>query len=116
MMARFFPFLIGWFDSPELKTGSARQRYPLLTGVASPSRQKSKRKTGTMKNTKFVVKVNRGGSRAVEYVLRIDSNPVQTTVKRGLALAMGKLTAQDVLRSLSTSRCTPELVPMEVNR
>ena len=81
MMARFFPFLIGWFDSPELKTGSARQRYPLLTGVASPSRQKSKRKTGTMKNTKFVVKVNRGGSRAVEYVLRIDSNPVQTTVK-----------------------------------
>ena len=32
-----------------------------------------------MKNTKFVVKVNRGGTRAPEYVQRIDRTPIQTT-------------------------------------
>jgi hypothetical protein len=41
-----------------------------------------------MKNTKFVVKVNRG-TRAAEYVLRIDRSPYTTTSKRNLALVMG---------------------------
>ena len=32
-----------------------------------------------MKNTKFVVKVNRGSTRATEYVQRIDPTPIQMT-------------------------------------
>jgi hypothetical protein len=67
-----------------------------------------------MKNTKFVVKVVRG-TRAAEYVRRIDASPVQTTLKRNLALVMGKLTAEDVVNSLGTSRCIPELVPVQVS-
>ena len=46
-----------------------------------------------MKNTKFVVKVVRG-TRVAEYVQRIDRSPVQTTLKRNLALVMGKFTAE----------------------
>ena len=67
-----------------------------------------------MKNTKFVVKVVRG-TRAAEYVRRIDPGPVQTTLKRNLALVMGKLTAEDVVNSLGNSRCIPELVPIQVS-
>ena len=67
----------------------------------------------TMKNTKFLVKLIRG-TRAVEYVERIDRSPVQTTLKRNLALVMGKLTAEDVVNSLGNSRCIPELVPVQV--
>ena len=43
----------------------------------------------TMKNTKFVVKVNRGGTHAAEYVQRVDLTPIQTTPNRKLALIMG---------------------------
>ena len=68
-----------------------------------------------MKNTKFLVKVVRG-TRAAEYVERIDRSPVKTTLKRDLALIMGKLTAEDVANSLGNSRCTPELVPIHVNQ
>ncbi len=67
-----------------------------------------------MKNTKFVVKVNRGGTRAAEYVQRIDRTPIQTTTNRRLALVMGKLTAEDAVKSMNTSRCVPELVSVEV--
>jgi len=67
-----------------------------------------------MKNTKFAVKVNRGGARAAEYVERIDCIPVRMTLKRNLALLMGKFTAQDVMQSLKNSRCAPELVPVQV--
>jgi hypothetical protein len=68
-----------------------------------------------MKNTKFLVKVVRG-SRAAEYVERIDRSPVKTTLKRDLALIMGKLTAEDVAKSLGNSRCIPELVPVQVHQ
>jgi hypothetical protein len=34
-----------------------------------------------MKDTQFIVKVNRGGTRAAEYVKRIDRTPIQTTTK-----------------------------------
>jgi hypothetical protein len=67
-----------------------------------------------MKNTKFVVKVNRGGTRGAEYVQRIDPRPIQTTLKPNLALVMGKLTAQDVLDSLAKPRWNPELLAVEV--
>jgi hypothetical protein len=67
-----------------------------------------------MKNTKFLVKLIRG-ARAPEYVQRIDRSPIQTTLKRNLALAMGRLTAEDVVSSLGNSRCTPELITVQVS-
>jgi len=67
-----------------------------------------------MTNTKFVVKVNRGGSRAPEYVQRVDQTPIQTTTNRKLALIMGRFTAEDAVKSLKTSRCSPELVSVQV--
>jgi hypothetical protein len=63
-----------------------------------------------MKNTDFVVKVNRGGTRSREYVLRIDRTPIKTTTNRKLALVMGRFTAEDAIKSIRNSRCSPELV------
>jgi hypothetical protein len=63
-----------------------------------------------MKNTKFLVKVNRSGTRAPEYVQRIDRTPIQTTTNRKLALAMGRFTAEDAVKVIQNSRCTPELI------
>ena len=67
-----------------------------------------------MKTIKFVVKVNRGGTRAPEYVQRIDPTPIQMTTNRQLALIMGKFTAEDAVKSLQTSRCIPELEPVHL--
>jgi hypothetical protein len=67
-----------------------------------------------MKNTKFVVKVNRGGTRVPEYVWRIDRTPIETTINRKLALVMGKFTAEDAVKSIQNSRCSPELVAVQV--
>jgi hypothetical protein len=64
-----------------------------------------------MKNIKFVVKVNRGSSRAVEYVQRIDRTPIQMTTQRIRALVMGRFTAEDAAKSIQNSRCSPEVVP-----
>jgi hypothetical protein len=68
-----------------------------------------------MKNTKFVVKVNRGGIHAPEYVQRIDRIPIQMTPNRKLALVMGRFTAEDAVQSLQNSRCIPELVSVRVS-
>ena len=68
-----------------------------------------------MKNTKFVVKVNRGGTRAPEYVQRIDRTPIRMTTQRMLALVMGRFTAEDTVKSIQHSRCSPELVPVQVS-
>jgi hypothetical protein len=68
-----------------------------------------------VKHTKFVVKVNRGGTRTPGYVLRIDRTPIQTTTNRKLALVMGRFTAEDAVKSIQNSRCRPELVPVQVN-
>jgi hypothetical protein len=68
-----------------------------------------------MKNTKFLVKVSRGGTRAPEYVQRIDRTPIQTTTNRKLALIMGRFTAEDAVKSIQTSRCSPELVSIQVS-
>jgi len=46
-----------------------------------------------MKNIKFVVKVNRGGSRAPKYVQRVDPTPIQMTTNPKLSLLMGRFTA-----------------------
>ena len=69
----------------------------------------------TMKNTKFVVKVNRGGILKPEYVQRIDRTPIQMTSDRKLALLMGRLTAEDAVKSIQTLRCSPELVSVQVS-
>jgi len=66
-----------------------------------------------MTNIKFVVKVNRG-SLAPAFVQRTDRTPVQMTTNRKLALVMGKLAAEDAVKSLQTSQCIPELVPVQV--
>jgi hypothetical protein len=66
-----------------------------------------------MKNIKFVVKVNRG-SLAPAFVQRTDRTPVQMTTNRKLALVMGKLTAEDAIKSIRNSTCVPELVPVQV--
>ena len=63
-----------------------------------------------MNNTKFVVKVKRGGTHADEYVQRIDRTPIQMTPNRKLALAMGRYTAEDAIKLIQNSRCRPELV------
>jgi hypothetical protein len=68
-----------------------------------------------MKNTKFVVKVSRGGILKPEYVRRIDKTPMQMTSDRKLALLMGRLTAEDAVKSIRTSRCSPELVSVHVS-
>ena len=65
-----------------------------------------------MKTTKFIVKVNRGGTRAPEYVQRIDRAPFKTTTNRKLALLMGKFTAEDAVKFIHNSQCSPELVPV----
>ncbi len=67
-----------------------------------------------MKTTKFVVRTNRVGARAPEYVQRIDRIPIQTTSNRKLALIMGRFTAEDVMKSIQTSRCSPELISVVV--
>jgi hypothetical protein len=67
-----------------------------------------------MKNTKFVVKLNRGGTYAPEFVLRINRTPIQTTTNRKLALVMGKFMAEDTIKSLQNSRRIPELISVQV--
>lgn len=68
-----------------------------------------------MTHTKFVVRVKRSGNRIPEYVQRVDPTPIQTTRDRKRALVMGKFTAEDAIRSILTSQCDPELVPVQVS-
>ena len=56
-----------------------------------------------MKTIKFVVKVNRG-TRAPEYVQRVDPTPLHMTPTRKLALVIGRFTAEDTVKSLQNSR------------
>jgi hypothetical protein len=67
-----------------------------------------------MKNTKFIVKIDRGSTHVLEYVQRIDMTPIQTTPNRKLALVMGRFTAEDAVKSIQSSRCSPELVSVRV--
>lgn len=65
--------------------------------------------------TMFVVKVNRSGTLAPQYVQRIDKTPVQMTLDRKLALVMGRFTAQDAADSVRNSRCNPELMSVQTS-
>jgi hypothetical protein len=51
-----------------------------------------------MSVTKFVVKVNRRGTRAPEHLQRADSTLIQMTTNRKLALRMCRFTAEDDVR------------------
>ena len=70
--------------------------------------------TTVMTNIKFVVKVSRGGTKAPEFVQRVDSIPFQMTTNRKRALVMGKFVAEDAVKFLEASRSRPELVPVQV--
>jgi hypothetical protein len=59
-----------------------------------------------MKNTKFIVTVNRGGTDTTEYAQRKDRTPIRTTANRKLALVMGRFMAEDAVKSTQNSRCT----------
>jgi hypothetical protein len=63
---------------------------------------------------KFIVKVNPGGTHALEYVHRIDRTSVQMTPNRKLALVMGKFAAEEAVKSIQNSRRIPELVSVQV--
>ena len=67
-----------------------------------------------MKHTKFIVKVDRGGTRVPEYVQRIDLTVIHMTPDRKLALMMGRFTAEDAAQSLHNSRWSPQLVSVRV--
>ncbi len=66
-----------------------------------------------MKNTKFLVKVNRAGTHGPQYVQKIGKS-VATTSDPKHALVMGKFAAEDAINAIQNSRCTPELVPVKV--
>jgi len=68
-----------------------------------------------MKNIKFVVRVNRSGAHATQYVLRVDKSPIQTTTNRKLALVMGRFTAEDAVKTMQNSHCNPELISVRVS-
>jgi hypothetical protein len=63
---------------------------------------------------KFLVKVQRSGTRVPEYVLRMDRGPIQMTSNRKQALVMGKFAAEDAINSIKNSRSTAELVMVKV--
>ena len=67
-----------------------------------------------MTNIKFVVRVDRGGARAPAYVQKTDRTPVQMTTDRKRAQIMGKLTAEDAVKSIQDSGSRPELVRVHV--
>ena len=63
-----------------------------------------------MTTIKFVVKVNRTGTRVPTYVLSMDKGPIQMTSNRKLALVMGKFAAEDAMKAIQNSRSNPEMV------
>jgi hypothetical protein len=58
--------------------------------------------------------VKRGDANAPMYVQRVDPTPILMTSNRKKALVMGKFMAEDAVNSLQTSRCSPELVSVQV--
>jgi hypothetical protein len=49
-----------------------------------------------------------------EYLHRIDRISIQMTLNRKQALVMVRFTAEDAVKSIQTSRRSPELVPVRV--
>jgi hypothetical protein len=110
-----------WIDYVWIKGKLLGVRQALYSGGVLDFKEMNRRfvhvfPEGTeMKNIKFVVKVNRGGTRAPEYVQRVDPTPIHMTTNRRLALLMGRFTAEDAIKSLQHSRCIPELESVQVS-
>ena len=68
-----------------------------------------------MTTIKFVVKVNRTGTRVPSYVHSMTGTSVQMTPNRKLALVMGKFAAEDAISSIKNPRLVPELVMVKIN-
>ena len=60
------------------------------------------------------MKVDRGGTHATQYVQLRDRTPAKMTFNRNLALVMGKLAAEDTVKSIRNFRCIPEVVSVVV--
>ena len=67
-----------------------------------------------MTTIKFVVKVNRSGTRVPAYVHSMTGNSVQMTSNRKQALVMGKFAAEDAISCLKNPRSNPELVMVKI--
>jgi hypothetical protein len=81
-----------------------------IISFVSPTQEK------IMEIIKFLVRVNRGGVRPAEYVQQLDRTPIRMTTNRKLALLMGRLTAEEAIKSIETSRCIPELTSVSLHR
>jgi hypothetical protein len=68
-----------------------------------------------MTTIKFVVKVNRTGTRIPAYVHSMSGTSIQMTSNRKQALVMGKFAAEDAINSIRNSRSNPELVMVKIN-
>ena len=68
-----------------------------------------------MTTIKFVVKVNRTGTRIPAYVHSMTGNSIQMTSNRKLAVVMGKFAAEDAINSIKNSRSTAELMMVKSN-
>lgn len=68
-----------------------------------------------MTTIKFVVKVNRSGTRIPAYVHSMAGNSVQMTSNRKQALIIGKFAAEDAINSIKNPRCVPELLMVKIN-
>jgi hypothetical protein len=71
-------------------------------------------KAENMRQTKFLVKLNRRGTLVPQYVQRVDPAPIQTTTDPELALVMGRFTAEDTAKSMQNTRCSPEILSVPV--
>jgi len=67
-----------------------------------------------MTTIKFVVKVNRMGTRIPAYVHSMTGNSVQMTSNRKQALVMGKFAAEDAINFIKNPRSNPELVMVKI--
>jgi len=67
-----------------------------------------------MTTIKFVVKVNRAGTRTAAYVRSMTGNSIQVTPNRKQALLMGKFAAEDVINSITNSRSSAELMMVKI--
>jgi hypothetical protein len=65
-----------------------------------------------MKKTKFIAKVNRGGTRATEYVQRMDRAPIRMTTDRKLLCLWDDSPPKTLSDSIHNSQRSPELVPV----
>jgi len=68
-----------------------------------------------MTTIKFVVKVNRSGTRIPAYVHSMTGSSVKMTSNRKQALVMGKFAAEDAINSIKSPRAVAELLMVKVN-